>query len=88
MLFSWPSGGRPLPGFFDAEGVALSSSWSGETWPGETETATDKRVRECHVEPDQEVLFAYADRTFADSHLANIDSLLGSDSWEKQANMF
>lgn len=37
------------------------------------DTATDKRVRECHVEPDQEALFAYADGTFADSHLANID---------------
>lgn len=40
------------------------------------------------MEPDQEVLFADADRTFADSHLANIDSLLGSDSREKQENMF
>lgn len=30
-LFSRPSRGRPLPGFFEAEGVALSSSWSDET---------------------------------------------------------
>lgn len=30
-LFSRLSGGRPLPGFLDAGGVALSSSWRGET---------------------------------------------------------
>lgn len=58
-LFSRPNSGRPLPGFLDAEGVALSSSWSGETrHRGDREAATDKRVRECHLEPAQEALFA------------------------------
>lgn len=33
---------------------------------GDGDTATDKRVRECHAEPDQEALFAYADGTSAD----------------------
>lgn len=33
---------------------------------GDREAATDKRVRGCHVEPDQEALFAYADGALAD----------------------
>lgn len=45
--------------------LVLLLEWGNMT-RRDRDRATDKRVRECHVEPDQEALFAYADGTWAD----------------------